>query len=66
MADSTGVVKQAGEIPFHDVAAGTATRTQLLLGPHAKPKVDPAPEAKTVRPKNTEPNFGDLRNVETH
>lgn len=32
----------------------------------AKPKVDPAPEAKTVRPKNTEPNFGDLRNVETH
>jgi quercetin dioxygenase-like cupin family protein len=29
---NTGVVKRAADVPFKDVAAGTATRTQVLIG----------------------------------
>lgn len=32
MSDRQGIVKPVGELELHEVAAGTATRTQVLLG----------------------------------
>jgi len=33
MSENEGVVKRAGSVELKEVAAGTATRTQVLLGP---------------------------------